>query len=65
MGFVDSNASLGSTVFAYQGIIGLGWNVDTNFRVNLDGRYYGTSNPIGERLELDATTTSASCWACS
>ena len=45
IGFVDSNASLGSTVFAYQGIVGLGWNVDTNFRVNLDGRYYGTSNP--------------------
>ena len=33
VGFVDSNASLGSTVFAYQGIIGLGWNVDPNFRV--------------------------------
>ncbi len=45
IGFVDSTASLGSTVFAYQGIVGLGWNVDTNFRVNLDGRYYGTSNP--------------------
>jgi outer membrane protein OmpA-like peptidoglycan-associated protein len=43
--FVDSDSSLGSTQFAYQGIIGLGWNVDTNFRVNLDGRYYGTSNP--------------------
>src|ERR1044071_252907 len=43
--FVDSNSSLGSTQFAYQGIIGLGWNVDTNFRVNLDGRYYCTSNP--------------------
>ena len=43
--FVDSDTSLGSTQFAYQGIIGLGWNVDTNFRVNLDGRYYGTSNP--------------------
>src|SRR5262249_13887026 len=43
--FVDSNSSLGSTQFAYQGIIGLGWNVDTNFRVNLDGRYYGTTNP--------------------
>src|SRR5438093_8725391 len=28
VGFVDSNQSLGSTVFAYQGIIGLGWNVD-------------------------------------
>jgi outer membrane protein OmpA-like peptidoglycan-associated protein len=45
VGFVDSTSSLGSTVFAYQGIVGLGWNVDTNFRVNLDGRYYGTSNP--------------------
>jgi len=45
IGFVDGNSSLSSTVFAYQGIIGLGWNVDTNFRVNLDGRYYGTSNP--------------------
>ena len=45
LGFVDSNSSLGSTVFAYQGIVGLGWMVDTNFRVNLDGRYYGTSNP--------------------
>ena len=43
--FVDGDSSLGSTQFAYQGIIGLGWNVDTNFRVNLDGRYYGTSNP--------------------
>ena len=45
LGLVDGNSSLGSTVFAYQGIIGLGWNADTNFRVNLDGRYYGTSNP--------------------
>ena len=49
IGFVDSNSSLGSTVFAYQGIVGLGWNVDTNFRVNLDGRYYGTSNPTDQR----------------
>ena len=51
IGFVDgldsfgNSTSLSSTVFAYQGIIGLGWNVDTNFRVNLDGRYYGTTNP--------------------
>lgn len=43
--FVDSNSSLGSTQFAYQGIVGLGWNIDTNFRINLDGRYYGTTNP--------------------
>ena len=27
IGFVDSNSSLGSTVFAYQGIVGLAWNV--------------------------------------
>ena len=43
--FVDGDSSLGSTQFAYQGIIGLGWNVDTNFRINLEGRYYGTTNP--------------------
>jgi OmpA-OmpF porin, OOP family len=43
--FVDGSSSLSSTQFAYQGIVGIGWNVDTNFRVNLDGRYYGTSNP--------------------
>ena len=43
--FVDGDSSLSSTQFAYQGILGLGWNVDTNFRINLDGRYYGTSNP--------------------
>ena len=45
IGFVDSNSSLGSTVFAYQGILGVGWRVNDNFRVNLDGRYYGTTNP--------------------
>ncbi len=42
---IDSNTSLGSTQFAYQGILGLGWNIDENFRVDLDGRYYGTTNP--------------------
>ena len=45
VGFVDGTSSLNSTVFAYQGIIGLAWNVDPSFRVSLDGRYYGTSNP--------------------
>ena len=40
-------------MFAYQGIIGLGWNVDTNFRVNIDGRYYGTSNPTVNGHDLD------------
>ena len=42
-----NGCSLCSTQFAYQGIIGVGWNVDQNFRINLDGRYYGTTNPPG------------------
>ena len=40
-----NGCSLCSTQFAYQGIVGIGWNVDQNFRVNLDGRYYGTTSP--------------------
>ncbi len=40
-----NGCSLCSTQFAYQGIVGLGWNVDQNFRINLDGRYYGTTSP--------------------
>src|SRR5581483_7308266 len=37
----------GSTITPYIGAgAGIGFvNVDTNFRVNLDGRYYGTTNP--------------------
>jgi outer membrane protein OmpA-like peptidoglycan-associated protein len=31
-----------STQFAYQGIIGVGYNIDPTFRLNLEGRYYGT-----------------------
>jgi OOP family OmpA-OmpF porin len=45
VGFVDGTSSLSSTVFAFQGIIGASWHIDNNFRLNLDGRYYGTSNP--------------------
>lgn len=40
IGFVTS-----STVFAYQGIVGVAWNADRNLRVTLDGRYYATTNP--------------------
>ncbi len=39
------NQTSNSTQFAYQGILGLGWNVDPQFRVNLEGRYFGTTNP--------------------
>ena len=34
-----------STQFAYQGILGVGWNIDPMFRLNLEGRYYGTTAP--------------------
>jgi OmpA-OmpF porin, OOP family len=46
--FIDrtiQGCNLCSTQFAYQGIIGIGWNIDQNFRVNLDGRYFGTTSP--------------------
>ena len=39
------NLASDSTQFAYQGILGLGYNIDTMFRVNLEARYYGTTNP--------------------
>ncbi len=34
-----------TTQFAYQGIVGVGYNIDPSWRVNLDGRYYGTTSP--------------------
>jgi OOP family OmpA-OmpF porin len=46
--FVNASALGGyssSTNFAYQGIVGLGWNIDSQFRLNLEGRYYGTTSP--------------------
>jgi len=46
--FVRTSALGGSTdttQFAYQAILGVGYNIDPMFRVNLDARYYGTTNP--------------------
>jgi OOP family OmpA-OmpF porin len=31
--------------FAYQGMIGVGWNIDSQFRMNLEGRYFGSTQP--------------------
>ncbi len=45
VGFVDSDLNLGSTVFAYQGILGIGYNYSPSLRFNLEGRYIGTTNP--------------------
>ena len=39
-----------STQFAYQAIIGVGYNIDLNLRFNLEGRYFGTTSPyLGRR----------------
>ena len=43
--FVDSNAALGSTQFAYQAMLGLAANVSNTMRIFLEGRYVGTTNP--------------------
>jgi len=46
--FVNASALGGytsSTNFAYQGMVGVGWNIDPMFRLNLEGRYYGTTSP--------------------
>ncbi len=46
--FINSSAlgtSASTTQFAYQGILGVGYNIDPMFRVNLEGRYYGTTSP--------------------
>jgi outer membrane protein OmpA-like peptidoglycan-associated protein len=45
VGFVDSNTSLGSTVFAFQGMIGLAYNYSPQLRIGIEGRYLGTTSP--------------------
>jgi OOP family OmpA-OmpF porin len=39
------NTTASSTQFAYQAILGVGYNIDPMIRINLEGRYYGTSTP--------------------
>jgi OmpA-OmpF porin, OOP family len=43
--FVDSNSALGSTQFAYQGMLGVAYNVNEQLRFMVEGRYVGTTNP--------------------
>ena len=37
--------SMNSTQFAYQAMVGVGYNLDQTFRINLEGRYMGTTTP--------------------
>src|SRR5260370_19593837 len=53
VGFVDSPLPINSTAFAFQCILGIGYNSSPNLRFNLDGRYFGTTNP----------TVNASAWS--
>ena len=46
--FVDANiqgCKMCLTMFAYQGILGVGYNATPAMRIGLEGRYYGTTNP--------------------
>jgi outer membrane protein OmpA-like peptidoglycan-associated protein len=43
--WANGNSTYGGVQFAYQGMIGVGWNIDSQLRLNLEGRYYGTTNP--------------------
>jgi outer membrane protein OmpA-like peptidoglycan-associated protein len=47
--FIDTGlanaCTMCSTQFAYQGILGVGYNISPSLRLDLDGRYYGTTNP--------------------
>src|SRR5262249_8788498 len=73
--FINTSAlgsASSSTQFAYQGMIGVGWNVNEQFRVNLEGRYYGTTSPwfscraaTSSSTAPSPTTTSASSRAFS
>ncbi len=46
--FVDANiqgCKMCLAMFAYQGILGVGYNATPALRIGLEGRYYGTTNP--------------------
>ena len=46
--FLTAGAAGGTanaTAFAYQAMAGVGWNIDPQIRLNLEGRYYGTTAP--------------------
>jgi len=40
-----ANGAANATAFAYQAMAGVGWNIDSQIRLNLEGRYYGTTAP--------------------
>ncbi|MBY0324288.1 MAG: OmpA family protein [Reyranella sp.] len=51
------NNSLTSTQFAYQAMVGAGYNIDETFRINLEGRYMGTTTPNFQHFGPNFTVT--------
>ena len=41
--FQDSNSSFGNTLFAYQAMLGVAYNITDSWRVNLEARYNGAT----------------------
>jgi OOP family OmpA-OmpF porin len=65
LAFIDSRigglTNSSDTEFAYQAIVGVGYKLWPNVRVNLDGRYYGTLDPIfSNSFNLPAATVPVS-----
>ena len=51
-----------STQFAYQGIVGVGYNVNEQFRLNLDGRYHASMAPAVSHPVLGTANYGNSNW---
>jgi len=46
LALIDStNGAFTDTQFAYEGLVGVGWNIDSQWRAMLEGRYIGTTSP--------------------
>ncbi len=45
LALVSTNGAFDSAQFAYQGLVGGAWNIDSQWRVFLEGRYVATTSP--------------------
>jgi outer membrane protein OmpA-like peptidoglycan-associated protein len=45
LALVSTSGAFDSTQFAYQGLVGGAWNIDSQWRLFLEGRYVGTTAP--------------------
>ncbi|WP_428668428.1 OmpA family protein [Reyranella sp.] len=45
LALVSTSGAFDSAQFAYQGLVGGAWNIDSQWRIFLEGRYIGTTSP--------------------